>query len=146
MSEIKIIVESPGLPEAINNLAKAIRDWTEAVAPAPKACDACKCVEAVEVADRPTTQTDSPSAPANDTAAAAAPNGPAQTSSPSDKVEQKSYTLDDLSRAGADLIDAGKMPQLLDLLKSYGVQALTQLDPGTYPAVADALKALGAKL
>ena len=31
------------------------------------------------------------------------------------------YTLDMLSRAGAALVDAGKMPQLIELLQRYGV-------------------------
>lgn len=144
MSEIKITVEVPGLPEALNALASAIRGWTEAVALVPiKVEDACEAVDAAYAPERPTVQKDTPSAPASEAAAAAAPNGPAQTSSPS---EVKKYTLDDLSNAGAALIDAGKMPQLLDLLARYGVQALTQLDPSTYPAVATELIALGAKL
>lgn len=79
---------------------------------------------------------------ANAEAVSAAQTGPATAaSSPS-----KAYSLDDLSRAGAALIDQDKMPQLLELLKKYGVQAITQLDPGTYPAFVEEMKALGAKL
>ncbi len=39
------------------------------------------------------------------------------------------YTLDQISKAGASLVDAGKMEQLLALLAKYGVQAVTQLQP-----------------
>lgn len=56
------------------------------------------------------------------------------------------YTLDQISRAGAALIDQGKMPQLIELLKKYGVQAVTQLDASAYPAFIEEMKALGAQL
>ena len=38
--------------------------------------------------------------------------------------------MEELSRAGAALIGAGKMPQLLALLGKFGVQAVTQLPKG----------------
>lgn len=56
------------------------------------------------------------------------------------------YTLDAISRAGAALVDAGKMDALLDLLKRYNVQAVTQLDPSQYGAFATEMRALGAQL
>lgn len=55
-------------------------------------------------------------------------------------------TLDVLSRAGAALIDQGKIELVLDVLRKYGVQALNQLDPSVYPAFADDLRALGAAI
>ena len=56
------------------------------------------------------------------------------------------YTLDQISRAGASLVDAGKMQQLLELLGRYGVQAVTQLQPEQYGAFATELRALGAQI
>ena len=56
------------------------------------------------------------------------------------------YTLDQNSRAGASLVDAGKMQQLLELLGRYGVQAVTQLKPEQYGAFATELRALGAQI
>jgi len=56
------------------------------------------------------------------------------------------FTLEQISRAGVQLVDAGKLPQLMGLLNKYGVQAVTQLDPGTYGAVATELRALGAQI
>ena len=56
------------------------------------------------------------------------------------------YTLDQISRAGASLVDAGKMQQLLELLGRYGVQAVTQLTPDQYGAFATELRALGAQI
>ena len=56
------------------------------------------------------------------------------------------YTLDQISRAGASLVDAGKMQQLLEFLGRYGVQAVTQLKPEQYGAFATELRALGAQI
>ena len=53
--------------------------------------------------------------------------------------------MEELSRAGAALIDAGKMPQLLALLGKFGVQAVTQLPKEAYSAFGAELKALGAQ-
>ena len=53
-------------------------------------------------------------------------------------------TLDALSRAGAALIDQGKIASVLEILRKYGVQALNQLDPSMFAAFADDLRTLGA--
>ncbi len=56
------------------------------------------------------------------------------------------YTLDQISKAGAALVDAGKMEPLLGLLTKYGVQAITQLQPAQYGVFATELRALGAQI
>lgn len=56
------------------------------------------------------------------------------------------YTLDQIAKAGASLVDAGKMEPLLALLGRYGVQAITQLAPEQYGAFATELRALGAQI
>jgi len=56
------------------------------------------------------------------------------------------YTLDQISRAGAALVDAGKMEPLLALLAKYGVQAITQIPPAQYGVFATELRALGAQI
>lgn len=71
------------------------------------------------------------------TAAAPAPAVP---------VTAPTYTLDQIAKAGANLVDAGKMEQLLALLTKYGVQAVTQLTPDQYGAFATELRALGAQI
>lgn len=58
----------------------------------------------------------------------------------------QTYTLDQISRAGASLVDTGKMQQLLELLSRYGVQAVTQLQPEQYGAFATELRGLGAQI
>lgn len=76
------------------------------------------------------------------TAAAPAPAVPV-TAVP---VTAPTYTLDQIAKAGANLVDAGKMEQLLALLTKYGVQAVTQLTPDQYGAFATELRALGAQI
>lgn len=59
-----------------------------------------------------------------------------------------SFTLEQVGKAGADLIAANpaKMPELLGLLGQFGVQAITELKPEQIGAFATALRGLGAKL
>lgn len=86
-----------------------------------------------------------PPAPA---AAPAAPPAPAPApAAPAVPVTTApTYTLDQIAKAGASLVDAGKMEPLLALLSRYGVQAVTQLAPGHYGAFATELRALGAQI
>ena len=62
------------------------------------------------------------------------------------EVEAPAYTLEQLSRAGAALATSGKMPELMALMQKHGVQALTQLKPDQYPAMADDLRLMGAQI
>lgn len=54
--------------------------------------------------------------------------------------------LDTISRAGAALVDQGKMQEILLILQKYGVMAVNQLRSDQYPAFADDLRALGADI
>jgi hypothetical protein len=56
------------------------------------------------------------------------------------------YTYEDLARAAAPLMDAGKTPDLQAQLRSFGVQALTQLPKEQYGAFATALRGMGARI
>ena len=159
MFEIKMTIEIPGLPEALNALAGAIGKQPEFVchqyggnnhhidtagvvnvdfpaAPAAPADPAVNPTTPVQPAPTSNTVAPTPVQPtAPTTAAPTAPVAPAE-----------SYTVEELSRAGAALIDAGKMPQLLALLGKYGVQAVTQVPKDAYGAFGTELKALGAQL
>lgn len=88
---------------------------------------------------------------------APAPAAPAQTVAPTNPAPTNpaptvpvttapTYTLDQIAKAGASLVDAGKMEQLLALLAKYGVQAVTQLQPDQYGVFATELRTLGAQL
>lgn len=87
-----------------------------------------------------------------DTPTPVAPVAPAQTVAPTNPAPTvpvttaPTYTLDQIAKAGASLVDAGKMEQLLALLAKYGVQAVTQLQPDQYGVFATELRTLGAQL
>ena len=56
------------------------------------------------------------------------------------------YTVDQIMAAGAMLMDAGKVNELMNLLHSFGVQAVMDLKPEQLGAFATALRELGAKI
>ena len=84
-----------------------------------------------------------PTAPVPTEQPAAAPVAQAPAAVP---VTDPTYTVDRIARAGASLVDAGKMEQLLALLARYGVAAVTQIKPDQFGAFADELRALGAQI
>ena len=96
--------------------------------PSSDNCGSCKCHAAEPVAHEP--QPAEPEAPK-------APVAPAPT-----------YTLEQVSRAGAELIsaDSGKLPQLRELLQKYSVPAVAELQPDQLGSFATELRALGAQI
>lgn len=56
------------------------------------------------------------------------------------------YTVDQITKAGAELVQAGKMGDLMALLQRFGVQAVTQVPQERLGELANALRGLGAKL
>ena len=167
-------IEAPELAGAINNLADAMKARVElmgqpvSMAPLPRTEDAqqpAPAPVAAPVAAPVTTPVAAPvqqpvapapvvtapaaapvqpqpitptTAPAPVTAPAPAPTVAAPTPAPA-------VTFDAIIAAGSQLLEQGKMPQLTELLKGFGVQAITQLKPEQYPVVAEGLKNLGAK-
>lgn len=129
MIEIKVTVEIPGMTEAINNLAQAIADKKPVAA------------QAVETMKReaPAVQASAPPV----TPAASTASAPAQQQTP---TAAKRITLDDLSLAGAKLVDAGKMDALISTLQSFGVAAITLLREDQYASFADCLRSMGASI
>lgn len=87
-----------------------------------------------------------PAAPVPPVAAPVAPPAPAPAAPAVPVTTAPTYTLDQIAKAGASLVDAGKMEPLLALLSRYGVQAVTQLAPEHYGAFATELRALGAQI
>lgn len=61
-------------------------------------------------------------------------------------AQAPTYTHDQIMTAGAALIDAGKMNELLELLNIFNVQAVTQLPPEQLGAFATELRKLGAQI
>lgn len=167
MMEMKITVEAPDLAASIIKLAEAIAsgpdpnlltpDEPRPVAsypttPAP-AVAAPVAAPVAPVSPAPVTPAATPTPAPGPAVAAPAPTAgpasvtPGNTPAPAVPVTTApAYTLDQISRAGASLVDAGKMQQLLELLGRYGVQAVTQLQPEQYGAFATELRALGAQI
>jgi len=56
------------------------------------------------------------------------------------------YNRDQIMTAGAALIDAGKINELMGLLNAFGVQAVTQLKQDQLGAFATELRKLGAQI
>lgn len=102
---------------------------------------------------RPETVIEAPKAPTVQVTPLPADPAPAQTVTPSVNpvtstvpTSAPQYTVEMLANAGTTLVDAGKMPELLQLLADFGVNAITDLKPETYGAVAGELRALGAQI
>ena len=171
MMEMKITVEAPALAASILKLAEAIASGPD---PALLIPDEPLPVSAYPTTPAPADPVAAPvspvpvnptQGPAPTMAAPVAAPSPsptpvtnAPTAGPTSAVPGNTpapavpvtgapaYTLDQISRAGASLVDAGKMQQLLELLGRYGVQAVTQLKPEQYGAFATELRALGAQI
>lgn len=58
----------------------------------------------------------------------------------------QTYTMEQLAVAATQIADSGRRNDLIGLLGSFGVQALTQLPKEHYGAFATQLRAMGAKL
>lgn len=157
MMEMKIKIDVPELVAAVEKLAAAI-DKTALNIAVPNegtlnfnmpAGNAPVAPAPVQTAPTPAPVAASAPAPAPTPTPAAPPVTPMPTAAapaPAVPVTAPTYTLDQIAKAGANLVDAGKMEQLLALLTKYGVQAVTQLTPDQYGAFATELRALGAQI
>lgn len=159
MMEMKIKIEVPDLAAAICKLAAAITppDINTLTPDEPRGIPAAAPVAPV-AAPAPATPVNPTPAPAAAPAVPVAPTAAvpteqpqpaapvAQAPAPAVPVTAPTYTLDQIARAGASLVDAGKMEQLLALLARYGVAAVTQLQPDQFGVFATELRALGAQI
>ena len=136
MLEVKITIAAPDLAAAINNLAAALDGNT---VPAEKQTEAKDAAQQVPVNPMQATGAPLSATPAQTVAPVA--NVPVASAVP---TGAPTYTLEMIARAGAALVDAGKMDALCGLLAKYGVEALTALDPAQYGNFANDLRALGA--
>lgn len=148
-------IEAPELVAALNNLADALKARPVAVPTVPGAATHPAPETPVQAATTPAAPvvdanpTPAPVTPAVQNTAPAAPTVAAPTPvpvTPAPAPAEKVYTFDDITAAGSQLLELGKMNQLMELLKGYGVQAVTQLKPEQYADVAAGLRGLGAKI
>lgn len=162
MLEMKIKIEADAaVLKAIDKLTTALEKNTVNISvpqdtPAPVAPVATPVTHApvppVTLPPATVVPTQPTPAPVATPTPAPAPAAPAQTVAPTNPAPTvpvttaPTYTLDQIAKAGASLVDAGKMEQLLALLAKYGVQAVTQLQPDQYGVFATELRTLGAQL
>lgn len=149
-------VEAPGLETALNNLADVIKGTPAVSQQIANPTQPVQNVPAIAAPITPTvSNTVAPEAvPTN--VATTAPTADVTPAAPSVEVPStapsaepaagKVYSFDDITAAGSQLLEMGKMNDLITLLKGFGVQAVNMLKPEQYPAVADGLRKLGAKI
>lgn len=142
---VLVTVQIPALEQLLPHLA-AFMD--SAATPAPASAAPAPAPAAPAPAPATPAAMPAPAAPAApvSTAPAAPPAMPAPTAPAVAPTTAPTYTMDQIAKAGAELAQAGKMPQLMALLQQHGVQAVTQLRPEQYGEFATALRGLGAQL
>ena len=169
MLEVKVTIHVPELSEAVNRLADALSGRSDACTiipheePAPVKNTAPEAPVTAQTLPNtpaiPVTAPETPSATASPVppvasepvqAVPTAPEVPAVPPvSPVSEAPASTApapTLDKLSAAGAALMTEGKMAELIKLLGTFNVRALTELSEDQYAAFADGLRGLGAKL
>ena len=166
MFEAKLTIEAPGLTNAINRLADAIAySHAPAAIPSANPTPGQTAVPTGAPAAPATAQPSGVPAPAAPMAGptSAFPSnaypgqapGPVSPTAPTAPPAQPTgvplapapqYTVDQIMQAGATLMDAGKVNELMNLLHSFGVQAVMDLKPEQLGAFATAMRELGAKI
>ena len=154
-------IEAPELVSALNNIADALKNRPVATSTSRgRSTRAAQDKPAAAPVEAPTTPDVNPSnAPVTNTVNGAADvttNAPTPspvanaadaapvtgaTSNPPEEI-----TFEAIAKAGTSLMDEDKMPQLMLLLKNYGVDAVTQLPKEKYADFARDLRALGAAI
>lgn len=157
MFEINVTVNAPELAEALNNLAAALKGAkpepaasktgkADKPAPVPPA-DYMPPADTAPAPATPAPATPAPAVtPAPAPAPVQAPVTPAPAPAPVPVAPAPTYNRDQIMTAGAALIDAGKINELMGLLNSFGVQAVTQLKQDQLGAFATELRKLGAQI
>lgn len=131
MLEMKVTIEAADLAAAINNLAAAMGGANTAPESKP-----VKMVAPAAAMPAPVV----PAAPPAPAAAMGYPAPGVPLAAP------PQYTVDQIMAAGAALVDAGKVNELMSLLHSFGVQAVMDLKPEQLGAFATAMRDLGARI
>ena len=132
MLEVKVTIVAPELTEAINNLAAAI----SGKAPQPPISESTSM-------PAPNSPTPMP-APNSPTPMPVAPVQPTTPIAGVPLAGAPQFTVDQIMAAGATLMDAGRVEDLMNLLHSFGVQAVMDLKPEQLGAFATEMRKLGA--
>ena len=140
-----IQIEAPDLVAALTQLAAAIHPSAQTLnIPRPQVAVPAPAAPVPVAVAAPAPVPVTPQPPVTGSVVPPAPAVPAAPPAPAVPVAgAPAYTLDQLAKAGAALVDAGKMESLMALLAKYGVQAVTQLPPAQYGAFATELRQMG---
>lgn len=141
MFEIHVTVHCPDLVTAAQLLAKC------SGTPAPAAPANTEAIRAQM--QQPTanpTVSGGPAILSTPSTLQSSPSDPAALTVP--LASAPSFSLADISKAGADLIGANPalLPKVNELLAQFGIQTLDKLKPDQFGAFATALRGLGAKI
>jgi len=140
MSNFTVTIEAHEICEAIKALASAIlAPKIQPTQPVPAAAPAPAVLQPDPA---PVVLLPMPAPPPVPTTV---PPAPVQTA-PIPTAAAPVYTTDQLAVAATQLVDAGRRGELVSLINSFGVSALTQLPKNQYGAFATALREMGAKL
>lgn len=153
MLNITIQIQAETLQEALVALSSGAAEALMQTAAGPQpdvTTPIIPIATAVPESPAPTTASEAPVTPTTPvtTQASDEPPPPVATVPPAavPTAAPKTYTEDELMRAAAVLMDAGKMGDIQQVLSDMGVSTFTQLPPDRYGEFAMALKGLGAKL
>lgn len=86
-----------------------------------------------------------PATPNGGAVPSAVPTAPLAVQTPV-PTTSPSYSFDQLAVAGTQLVDAGKRTELVNLLQSFGANALNELAPDQYGNFATHLRSMGARI
>lgn len=141
MLDMKITVTAEDLSAALNHLADALEKQRTEFSANMSIPQHDVSAATVPTTTAPTVPVQQPVPDISSTPVEPQPSVPTvvPTSAPQ-------YTLEMIATAGTALVDAGKMEPLVALLQKFGVSSLVELNPGSYGAVAQELRALGAQI
>ncbi|MFY2307664.1 hypothetical protein ACOSZE_09380 [Lysinibacillus fusiformis] len=150
-------IQAPGLEKALNNLASALQG-NSVVNIAPTVSEPQSLPQQQPMPEQiqqpaavPTSMpVQQPMQQVPQQQPVTQPTQPAQQQQPmpqqSVPTSQTAYSMDQLAVAATQLMDTGKRDQLMQLLATFGVQALTALPQEQYGAFATKLRELGANI
>ena len=146
MFEINVTIHCPDLVAAAQLLAKC----TGSAAPAPVVVPPAPAVQATAPVQlqHPATNPTTAAVPTTHSTISHSETAATPAHNPVPLAQTPTFTLADISKAGADLIGTNPalIPTVNDLLAQYGIQTLDKLKPEQFGAFATALRGLGAKI
>lgn len=149
---ITVEIKAPDLVNAIQALTHAINKNPESTAAITSNIESIQPTQQGQLAlDAQAVPSAVPTAAPTQQPAQQAPAQPVQQPTQQEQPQAvptsaPSYTLDQLAVAATQLVDAGRREELVQLLASFGVQALTALPKEQYGAFATKLREMGAKI